>query len=37
LIDGDRLAELIIDHGVGVSAKDTYVLKEADSDYFDEA
>lgn len=39
LIDGDRLAELMIDYGVGVSDKDkpAYILKEADSDYFEEA
>jgi restriction system protein len=34
LIDGDRLAELMIEHGVGVSAVKTYSLKRVDSDYF---
>ena len=36
LIDGPRLAELMIDYGVGVSTKETYVLKRADEDYFAE-
>ena len=34
LIDGARLAELMIDYGVGVSTRETYVLKRADEDYF---
>lgn len=34
LIDGDRLAELMIEHGVGVSSVKTYSLKRVDSDYF---
>lgn len=37
LIDGARLAELMIDYSVGVSTRDTYVLKRADEDYFAEA
>lgn len=37
LIDGARLAELMIDYGVGVSTRETYVLKRADEDYFAEA
>lgn len=39
LFDGSRLAELMIDHGIGVSDKDkpTYVLKDIDTDYFEEA
>jgi len=36
LIDGQRLAELMIDYGVGVSTRETYVLKRADEDYFAE-
>jgi restriction system protein len=36
LIDGKRLAELMIDYGVGVSEKDTYSVKEVDFDYFTE-
>ena len=34
LIDGDRLAEFMIDHGVGVTTEDTYELKRIDADYF---
>jgi len=34
LIDGQRLAELMIEHSVGVSAIKTYSLKRVDSDYF---
>ena len=35
LIDGDRMAGLMIEHGVGVSAVKTYALKRVDSDYFE--
>ena len=34
VIDGDRLAELMIDYNVGVSTRETYVVKRIDSDYF---
>ena len=34
LIDGERLAELMIDHNVGVSDRETYAVKRVDSDYF---
>ncbi len=34
LIDGARLAELMIDHGVGVSTLATYTVKRIDSDFF---
>jgi len=34
LIDGKRLADLMIDYGVGVSTITTYELKRIDSDYF---
>lgn len=37
LIDGRRLAELMIDFDVGVNAAATYHVKRIDSDYFDEA
>ena len=37
LINGQRLAELMIEYGVGVSTRETYVLKRADEDYFAEA
>lgn len=36
LIDGKRLAELMVDHGVGVSVEATYTVKKLDSDYFEE-
>ncbi len=36
LIDGRRLAELMIDFEVGVSPSRTYHVKRLDSDYFDE-
>lgn len=35
LIDGDELAELMIDHGVGVTAQKVYEVKKLDSDYFE--
>jgi restriction system protein len=34
LIDGPRLAELMIDHNVGVTTRDTYEIKEVDLSYF---
>ncbi len=34
LIDGSKLAEYMIDHGVGVTTEATYELKRIDSDYF---
>lgn len=34
LIDGDDLAELMIDHNVGVSTVAAYEVKKIDSDYF---
>jgi restriction system protein len=36
LINGQRLAELMIDHNVGVSVEATYTIKRLDSDYFEE-
>jgi restriction system protein len=35
LIDGDRLADLMIQHNIGVSRKQTYEVKQIDSDYFE--
>ena len=35
LIDGEELAELMIDFNVGVAASDTYVVKKVDSDFFE--
>jgi restriction system protein len=37
LIDGRRLAELMIEHEIGVTAEHAYSVKKIDSDYFDEA
>jgi restriction system protein len=37
LIDGPRLAELMIEHGIGVDEEQAYRVKKIDSDYFDEA
>jgi len=36
LIDGDELAVLMIEHGLGVSTKQVYEIKQIDSDYFNE-
>jgi restriction system protein len=36
LIDGARLASLMIDHNVGVSAQTVYEIKRLDSDFFGE-
>jgi restriction system protein len=36
LIDGDQLAEFMIDYGLGVSTSTTYDVKKIDSDYFGE-
>jgi restriction system protein len=35
LIDGDQLAEYMIDNGVGVTDYKTYTVKKLDSDYFE--
>jgi restriction system protein len=37
LIDGSELAQLMIDHGIGVTPHQTYEIKKLDSDYFGEA
>lgn len=34
LIDGESIAELMIDHGVGVSTTGTFEIKRIDGDYF---
>ena len=36
LIDGTELAQLMIDHGIGVTPHQTYQIKRLDSDYFAE-
>lgn len=37
LVDGQRLAELMIDHGIGVTVERSFVLKKIDLDYFEDA
>jgi restriction system protein len=37
LIDGRRLAELMIEHGIGVAEEHAYSVKKIDSDYFEES
>lgn len=36
LIDGQQLAELMIEHNLGVTPKEVYEVKQIDSDYFSE-
>ena len=36
LIDGEKLAELMIDYGIGVTIDVTYEIKRLDADYFEE-
>lgn len=36
LIDGQQLSDMMIDHDVGVTTEDMYVVKRIDSDYFSE-
>jgi restriction system protein len=36
LLDGTELAQLMIDHGIGVTPHQTYEIKRLDSDYFDQ-
>lgn len=37
LMDGDRLAELMVLHNVGVQDEESFVLKRLDEDFFDES
>ena len=37
LINGDQLADLMIDHGLGVTTTKTYEIKEVSNDFFDES
>ena len=37
LIDGHRLADLMIEHNLGVTTTKTYTLKEVSNDFFDES
>lgn len=36
LIDGQKVASLMLDHDVGVSWSKTYELKEVSNDFFDD-
>ena len=36
LVDGDKLADLMIEYGIGVSTQQTYEIKKLDSDFFAE-
>lgn len=36
LIDGDYLAELMIDYNIGVSEEERYIVKRMDSDFFEQ-
>jgi restriction system protein len=37
LIDGDQLAQLMMDHGVDVTTVATYSIQKVDTDYFEGA
>lgn len=37
LIDGEQLAQLMIEYNVGVTIEETYVVKKVDLDYFEDA
>jgi restriction system protein len=37
LIDGDQLADLMIDYGLGVTTTKTYEIREVSNDFFDES
>ena len=37
LIDGHRLAELMIEHNIGVAPEQPYIIKKIDTDYLEEA
>ncbi len=36
LIDGKQLADLMIEHNVGVSIKQSFIIKDINTDYFEE-
>jgi restriction system protein len=36
LVDGELLAKLMIDHGIGVAKVTTYTVKKVDLDYFED-
>jgi len=37
LIDGEKLASLMVEHNLGVATKETYRVKAIDTDFFDDA
>ena len=37
LIDGPELARLMVEHNCGVRVEETFILKQVDEDFFDEA
>jgi restriction system protein len=37
LINGNRLAQLMVQHGVGVRTRATYLVRSVDEDYFDDS
>lgn len=37
LIDGDQLADFMIEHGIGVTSVQTYQVWKIDSDFFDDS
>jgi len=37
LVDGPRLADLMLDHGIGVTVARTYATHRLDLDYFEES
>jgi restriction system protein len=34
LVDGQRMSELMLKHGIGVSTKQTFVIQRMDEDFF---
>lgn len=36
LIDGEALARYMIEYNIGVSTRQTYIVKRIDTDYFEE-
>jgi restriction system protein len=36
LIDGRRLAQLMVKHNIGVQDQETYVIKRIDKDFFED-
>ena len=36
LVDGEKLAQYMIDYNLGVSIQNTYEIKKIDTDYFED-